>query len=486
MNNQPEPLKKIKNLLRFHRNGLSITDIAEKLRLNRNSAAKYLEILLISGDVNLNTFGPAKVYTYSKRMPVSAMLKFSADIILLIDNEMHVLDANENAISVLGISREDLIGSLIENVKSPLIARLDIPNIFGELQEKGEIQRDFSITLQDQDYHYRMRLIPTVFDNMDEGLTIIGEDISEQIRFEERLMVSEARFRAIVEDQIDFICRFHPDGTITFINEPMRRYLGSSLEKVCGQNLLSFIVPEDHIPVRDMLQRITRSHEAQAGEIRILDSAGQYRWYQWFIRGIYDNSGALVECQSVGRDINTEREQAQKIRESEERFHMITDHSPFPITIFDREGKFLYANNAFTQLFGYSLADLPTGKDWIQMAFPDVSERRDLMRLWRRDPASLSTHDTGSCVCSITCKNGTVRQIRLFITPLQDGEQFVVYEDLTSKNEAERLHTMFATMVNSSADAPSLYRSLNNMFPPSQLRKTPSPVEAIVEIPRKW
>ena len=29
------------------------------------------------------------------------MLKFSADIILLIDNEMHVLDANENALSIL-------------------------------------------------------------------------------------------------------------------------------------------------------------------------------------------------------------------------------------------------------------------------------------------------------------------------------------------------------------------------------------------------
>jgi PAS domain S-box-containing protein len=61
-------------------------------------------------------------------MPISAMLKFYADIILLIDNEMHVLDANENAINILGISREDLIGMLIEDVKSPIIARLSIPD----------------------------------------------------------------------------------------------------------------------------------------------------------------------------------------------------------------------------------------------------------------------------------------------------------------------------------------------------------------------
>ena len=119
MDTRQETIKKIKSLLRVHRNGLTISDIAQKLSLNRNSTAKYLEILLISGEVNLNTFGPSKVYTFSQKMPISAMLKFSADIILLIDNEMRVLDANENALSILEMSREDLVGNLIENVKSP-------------------------------------------------------------------------------------------------------------------------------------------------------------------------------------------------------------------------------------------------------------------------------------------------------------------------------------------------------------------------------
>jgi|APFre7841882630_1041343.scaffolds.fasta_scaffold183238_1 response regulator of citrate/malate metabolism len=45
MDPRQETIEKIKNLLRFHRNGLTITDIAKKLRLNRNSTAKYLEIL---------------------------------------------------------------------------------------------------------------------------------------------------------------------------------------------------------------------------------------------------------------------------------------------------------------------------------------------------------------------------------------------------------------------------------------------------------
>ncbi len=462
MDTRQETIKKIKTLLRFHRNGLTISDLAEKLRLNRNSTAKYLEILLISGEVNLNTFGPAKVYTFSQKMPISAMLKFSADIILLIDNEMRVLDANENALSILGTSRENLVGNLIENVKSPLIARLAIPDVFEEIQRTGELQREFSITRQNEDHHYRVRLIPTIFDNMDEGLTIIGEDITNQIRFEESLMISEARYRAIVQDQTDVICRWHPEGDITFINESLSRFIGTSCSAVQGQDIHSYIFPEDVPRAKEMITQLTPDQPTMSLDLRLKDKQGIYRWYQWNMRGIYDNTGTFVECQAVGRDINTEREQAQKIRESEERFHMITDHSPFPISIIDKSGNYLYMNTVFTHLFGYTLEDIPTVKDWFSMAFPDIYQRKEAMLTWKKDLAHSITGEVRPCVFPVTCKDGTIRQINFFRATLQSGEQFVVYEDLTPKKESERLHSVLASIVNSSNDAITLYRSLNN------------------------
>ncbi len=468
MDTRHETIKKIKSLLRFHRNGLTITDIAEKLRLNRNSTAKYLEILLISGDVNLNNFGPAKVYTYSQKMPVSAMLKFSADFILMIDNEMHVLDANENALSILGTTRENLIGNLIENVKSPLIARLDITHVFEEISSKGEVQREFSLPLQGEDHHYRIRLIPTVFDTMDEGITIIGEDITKQIQFEESLMISETRYRAIVQDLTYVICRWRPDGEITFINELFGRYTGIPCNKVEGKSIFANIVPEDLPVIKEKITQLIRGQPTVSLEIRLIGHDRTFRWYQWNIRGIYDHNGALVECQSVGRDINTEREQAQKIRESEERFHLITDHSPFPISIIDKSGNNLYVNCAFTQLFGYTREEIPTEKEWFEKAFPDSSddEYRDIMLALKQDTADSVSHNAVPSVFPVTCKDGFIRQINFFRATLQSGEQFVVYEDLTPKKEAERLHTMLASIVNASDDAPALYRSLNSSFHP--------------------
>ena len=246
----------------------------------------------------------------------------------------------------------------------------------------------------------------------------------------------------------------------------MSRHFGISLQDICGQNLFSHILPEDHILAREMLSFVANNREARTGEIRILDSEGHYRWYQWNTRGIRDSKGALIECQSVGRDITIEREQAQKIRENEERFRLISDCSPFPITISDRKGNTLYTNTAFTRLFGYSLNDIPTEEDWFRIAFPRSSDYQDLLQVRRQDAALSPSLDTDTVTIPITGKDGFIRQINIFQIMLQNGEKFVVYEDLTPKKEAERLHTVLATIVNSSDDAPSLYRSLNNVYSP--------------------
>ncbi len=41
-------VRKIRTLLKAHPKGLIITEIAQRLKVNRNSAAKYLEILLVT------------------------------------------------------------------------------------------------------------------------------------------------------------------------------------------------------------------------------------------------------------------------------------------------------------------------------------------------------------------------------------------------------------------------------------------------------
>ena len=73
---------RITDLLVEHPQGLSITEIVKKIDINRNTAGRYLENLLVSGQVEMRHFGMAKIYALSNRIPQSAMLSISSDLVM--------------------------------------------------------------------------------------------------------------------------------------------------------------------------------------------------------------------------------------------------------------------------------------------------------------------------------------------------------------------------------------------------------------------
>ncbi|HEY1406472.1 MAG TPA: cache domain-containing protein, partial [Spirochaetota bacterium] len=74
-----------------------------------------------------------------------------------------------------------------------------------------------------------------------------------------------------------------------------------------------------------------------------------------------------------------EREQA--LQSSEHRFRVIILNLPVAIGILETEGNISYLNPAFTSLFGYSIDDFHTLKEWAALAYPDEEYRKEV-RVW--------------------------------------------------------------------------------------------------------
>jgi PAS domain S-box-containing protein len=138
--------------------------------------------------------------------------------------------------------------------------------------------------------------------------------------------------------------------------------------------------------------------------------------------------------------------------ETEDRFRMITELSPFPISITDSAGNYQYVNRKFEQLFGYSLSDVPEEKDWLPGEFVRAGSP-GTATAGSQDPACTEWGGASPRAYPVTCKDGTTRQIHFCPITLASGEQFVVYEDLTDKTESERLRSILVSIVNSSNDA---------------------------------
>ena len=113
----------IKEALARNPQGLSITDIVREIPVNRNTAGRYLEKLLISGQVEMRHFGMAKIYALANRVPVSAVLSISSELIMQLDSSMRIVFINDTFARFLATPVHDLIGKNIEY--SPLVTAFD-------------------------------------------------------------------------------------------------------------------------------------------------------------------------------------------------------------------------------------------------------------------------------------------------------------------------------------------------------------------------
>ena len=231
--------------------------------MNRNSVAKYLDLLLVSGQVEMRSYGTAKIYFLSQRVPLSAMLSFSSDLVLIIDSDFRIIQVNENFLSAFTMTREALIGTPLPEVRLPFIKLLPLDEAIKESPDKMEIALNIRYekpAVNDTpggNMFYRVKLVPTVFEEGARGITIILENVTETMAYEHQLEVSEARYRNIVEDQTEFISRFLPDGTHLFVNEAYLRYFGKKREEIENKIFKPITPPEDRPLVRAHFASLT-------------------------------------------------------------------------------------------------------------------------------------------------------------------------------------------------------------------------------------
>jgi diguanylate cyclase (GGDEF)-like protein/PAS domain S-box-containing protein len=143
-------------------------------------------------------------------------------------------------------------------------------------------------------------------------------DVTERERAEERLRETEARYRGVVEDQTELICRFSPDGTLTFVNGAYCRYFGKDREELIGHRFSLLILEGDRQAAKQNYASLSPENPTRTIEHRVVMADGEIRWQQWVDRAMFDERGEPLEYQSVGRDI-TERKRAEERLQKSER-----------------------------------------------------------------------------------------------------------------------------------------------------------------------
>ena len=230
------------------------------------------------------------------------------DSFSVLDADFRYLYVNDASLAMSGLRREDFIGKTVWEVFPDVIETVLEKAFRQAMREREFVRIEYLYLTANRWFDYRIH--PT-----DKGLTIFISEITERRRAEEKLRVSEERYRAVVESQTELICRFRLDGTILFANEAYAKSVGSTAEQLINGNFWNFIPETEHVNVREMINRLTPDTPEVQIENRFETTKG-VRWTLWTNRALrFDSEGRTEEAQSTGIDITDRKHSEEVLRE---------------------------------------------------------------------------------------------------------------------------------------------------------------------------
>jgi len=378
MESYQKELSRIRALLKAHPHGLTVTDIAKKIDINRNSIAKYLDILLISGQVEKRVVGKAKVYSLSHRVPISAILSLSSDAIVIVDQKKRVLHANSTFLEWEHLTPSEVIGWNIDDLHLSLFPSACVAENYDLVINGQEHSSEVPLIKDGKASFYRIKCVPTVFEDSTRGVTAIFEDITPQKVHQQTLEMSEALYRAVVEDQTELICRFLPNRLHVFANEAYCRYFGRKRDEILKLRFFPDIQREDRKSLSNYFSALSPERPVSTIETRMQCQDKGLRWLRWNIRGFFDKDGRVMEYQAVGSDITEQKEREDSRRQSEQRLAGIINFLPDATVAIDRNGRVIAWNRAIEEMTGVPAEEM-IGKGDYEYALPFYGHRRPIL-----------------------------------------------------------------------------------------------------------
>lgn len=150
---------------------------------------------------------------------------------------------------------------------------------------------------------------------------------------------------------------------------------------------------------------------------------------------------AVQGALSIERGIHARKAAEQALRQSEADIRALVEHSPIAMLVDAGVGadeKIVMMNRKFTELFGYTLKDIPDAQHWWPLAYPDDTHREKIKAEWtRRVEKTFQSHGSIEPMeASVTCKDGSIRYIRGSFTSIGD-KNILGFEDLTGRKQME-------------------------------------------------
>ena len=139
---------------------------------------------------------------------------------------------------------------------------------------------------------------------------LLAAAAAERRRTQTDLMDSESRLRTVLGDQPDLICRFVPDGTLTFVNPAFAAFHGKSEAELIGTSFFKTLEDHEARTLRQNLAALPDERTVLNFDRRAEAADGHVEWQQNRLRRLGSANDSQAEIQVIIQDI-TARKKAE-------------------------------------------------------------------------------------------------------------------------------------------------------------------------------
>jgi PAS domain S-box-containing protein len=276
--------------------------------------------------------------------------------ILITDDQRTNHEASAGAGNLLGLPREKIIGSKLDDFAEPGF-QPQLPELWNHLLEAGE--QEGTLHLKDKDGN---------------GRPIDFKAKTNVLPVRHLLTLREKQadgFPSWVQDFALFL--LDPEGAVAAWYSGAARIYGYSAAEATGRNV-SFLYPEDAALPSRLKEELRRSADAghfgsEGWQIR---KNGSRFWANAITAALKNSDDDLQGFARIVRDFSDRHENDEKLRRSRARLRPIAPQTAIAGVVsgvFDRVPE---ANDTFLELTGYTRADLREGRiHWLSLTPPE-------------------------------------------------------------------------------------------------------------------
>ncbi len=346
------------------------------------------------------------------------------------------VDVNERGCKAVRLRREQIIGQNLCELM-PINRANGFFDRYVRVVETGEVlDEDFTLPLPDGE---RLWLHHQVI-RVDDGIAIFTRDITERKRTEAALLESQRRYRALLNQSNDCVSLLDLNGYYVLVNDQLASRLGYMAEEMTGMHLTEVIEPNQVEHFHRVDRELKDGQRVPLFERTYRRRDGTLFLGEVNISFVYDAEGNPLYVQSIMRDI-TERKQVERaLRESEERYRIISELISDYAYAFriEPDGKLVHEwiTESFRRMTGFTHEEIDEDGQYA-LYHPDDEDRAeaDVQRVLRGEAVAGEYR--------IITKSGVLRWVHIFRQPVWNAAEgrvthmYGVAQDITERKQAD-------------------------------------------------